>query len=121
MAFASGFFLLTAGYREEPGRSEVKEYLQKLGFELYEVGKPSFIVFYVEAPDVKSLEDVIKSAEEHPGVAKAYIAYGFMADNRVKEWINEALAAGELEIDESTREYIRTILSRIAPKERKAG
>lgn len=115
MAFATGFLLLAPHYRDEPKRSEVKQYLENLGFELYEVGKPFFIVFYVEAPNPKALEDVIKTAEQHNGVAKAYIAFGFMADDAVKEWINDALARGELELDETTKEYIRGILAKIAP------
>jgi len=115
LAFAAGFLLLAPHYRDEPKRSEVKQHLENLGFELYEVGKPSFIVFYVEAPSPKALEDVIKTAEQHDGVAKAYIAFGFMADDTVKEWINDALARGELELDETTKEYIRGILAKIAP------
>jgi hypothetical protein len=115
LAFAAGFLLLTPHYREEPKRSEVKQYLENLGFEVYEVGKPAFIVFYVEAPNPKALEDIIKTAERHDGVAKAYVAFSFMADNDVREWINEALARGELELDQSTKEYIRAILAKIAP------
>lgn len=115
MAFAAGFFLIAPHYREEPKRSEVKRHLEGLGFELYEVNKPSFIVFYIEAPSPKALEDIIKTAEQHGGVAKAYIAFGFMGDNSVKEWINDALARGELELDQSTKDYIRGILARIAP------
>lgn len=113
MAFASGFFLLTQRYREEPRRSELKNYLERLGFEVYDVGKPSFLVFYVEAPSPKALEDVIKTAERHEGVAKAYIAFGFLSDNSVKEWLNEAIARGEIELDKSTLDYIRGILSRL--------
>jgi len=113
MAFAAGFLLLTPPYRKEPKRSEVKQHLQGLGFELYEVGKESFIVYYVEAPDVKALENVIKAAEMHEGVAKAYVAYGFMADNATRDYVNAALAAGELELDESMLNYIRKILEKL--------
>ncbi|BES81453.1 hypothetical protein [Pyrodictium abyssi] len=120
MAFAAGFLLLTPHYRDEPKRREVKQYLENLGFELYEVGKQAFIVFYVEAPNPKALEDVIKMAEQHDGVAKAYIAFGFMGDDAVREWINDALARGELELDESTKEYIRGILAKIAPDKLRA-
>ncbi len=119
MAFASGFFLLTQPYREEPRRSELKNYLEQLGFEVYEAGKPSFLVFYVEAPSPKALEEVIKTAERHEGVAKAYIAFGFLSDNSVKEWLNEAIARGEIELDQSTLNYIRSILSRITGGEKR--
>jgi|GEM_PF-2191898 len=113
MAFAAGFLLITPPYRKEPKRSEVKQYLQSLGFELYEVGKEAFIVYYVEAPDVKSLENVIKTAEMHEGVAKAYVAYGFMADDATRQFVNAALEAGELELDESMVEYIQEILKKL--------
>ena len=115
MAFAAGFFLITPPYRKEPKRSEVKKYLESLGFELYEIGKESFIVYYVEAPDFKSLENVIKMGEQHDGVAKAYVAYGFVADDSARWYINEALESGELELDESMVEYIKQILSRLVP------
>jgi hypothetical protein len=118
MAFASGFFLLTQRYREEPRRSELKNYLEQLGFEVYEVGKPSFLVFYVEAPSPKALEDVIKTAERHEGVAKAYIVFGFLSDDSVREWLNEAIVRGEVELDKSTLNYIRGILSKLTSVKR---
>ncbi len=113
MAFATGFILITPHYREEPKRSEVKRYLEELGFEIYEIGNPGFIVYYVEAPDPKALEDVIKLAEQHDGVAKAYVAYGFMADDQMRQWINDALESGELVLDETMIDYIKTILAKM--------
>ncbi len=113
MAFAAGFLLITPPYRKEPKRSEVKKHLEQLGFELYEIGKEGFIVYYVEAPDVKALENVIKMAEQHEGVAKAYVAYGFMADDATRGFVNAALEAGELELDKSMVEYLKTILGRL--------
>jgi hypothetical protein len=113
VAFVTGFILLTAGYREEPKRSEVLRHLESLGFELYDVGKPSVVVFYLEAPTIKDIENIIKTAESHEGVAKAYITYGFVADEATRRWINEALERGEIELDESTVEYIRKILEKL--------
>lgn len=121
MPFAAGFFLIIPRWRKEPQRSELKKYLESLGFELYEPGKPNFIVFYVEAPDVKSLENVIKMAEKHEGVAKAYISYGFLADDEVREWINEALESDELEIGDGMLEYLKQIASRLAPPAEERG
>ena len=115
MAFATGFILIAPHYRKEPKRSELKQYLAGLGFELYEIGKEGFIVYYVEAPDFKEVEKLIKTAERHDGVAKAYIAYGFVADESTRWFINEALAEGEIEIDETTLDYIKKILSRLQP------
>ncbi|RUM46600.1 MAG: hypothetical protein DSY37_04920 [Hyperthermus sp.] len=115
MPFATGFILLTPHYRSEPGRSEVIKYMERLGFEVYDVGKPAFLVFYVEADDVDSLENIIKIVEEHDGVAKAYIAYGFMGDDYLREYINEALERGEIELDESTINYIKSILAKLKP------
>jgi hypothetical protein len=120
LAFAAGFLLITAPYRKEPKRSDLKRHLEQLGFELYEVGKEAFIVYYVEAPDFKSLESIIKTAEQHEGVAKAYIAYGFVADDATRWFINEALARNEIELDESMIEYLKQILSRIQPQEQAA-
>ena len=115
MVFAAGFFLITPHYREEPKRSEVKRYLGSLGFELYETGKPAFIVYYIEidTDNFKELEKRIKMAEGHDGVAKAYINYGFTAGEDVHRWINEALERGELELDQSTIDYIKTILAKL--------
>jgi len=122
MAFAAGFMLVIPRWRDEPKRSELKRYLESLGFELYETGKPNFIVFYVEAPDVKALEEKIKTAERHEGIAKAYIAYGFMADDETRWMINEMLARGELELDKSMIDYLKTILARLeAAQQRQQG
>ncbi len=117
MAFASGFILVAPHYREEPKRSEVRKHLENLGFEVYDVGKPAFLVFYVEAPNPKILEDVIKTAETHEGIIKAYIVFGFLADNSVKEWINDALARGEIELDESILNMIKDILVKLSKRE----
>jgi nitrate reductase NapAB chaperone NapD len=113
LAFAAGFFLITPHYRKEPKRSEVKKYLEQLGFELYEIGKEGFIVYYVEAPDVKALENVIKTAEQHEGVAKAYVAYGFMADDATRSFVNAALESGEIELDQSMVDYLQKILQKL--------
>ncbi len=116
MAFVTGFILINPAYREEPRRSQVIKYLQELGFELYEVGKPAAVVFYLEAPTIKDIENIIKIAEQHDGVAKAYIAYGFTGDEQLHRWINEALERGELELDETTIEYIRKIIEKLEGK-----
>jgi hypothetical protein len=113
VAFVTDFILLTTAYREEPKRSEVLKYLESLGFELYDVGKPSVVVFYLEAPTIKDIEDIIKAAESHEGVAKAYITYGFVADEATKRLINEGLEKGEIELDETTIEYIKKILAKL--------
>ncbi|ABM81207.1 hypothetical protein [Hyperthermus butylicus] len=113
MAFASGFMIITQPYRSEPKRSEVRQHLERLGFELYEVGKDAFIVFYVEAPTLADIEEIIKAAERHEGIAKAYVVYAFAGDNATKEWINWALERGEIELDESMMEYIRNILVKL--------
>ncbi|AEM39186.1 hypothetical protein Pyrfu_1328 [Pyrolobus fumarii 1A] len=113
MPFASGFVLLTAEYKDEPKRSEVKKHLESLGFEVYDIGDPYRIVFYVEVDDLGGLERIIKAAETHEGIAKAYIVYGFLGDSETKRRINEALLSGEAELDESTRELIEWILSRL--------
>ena len=121
MAFMTGFFLLKPEYRQEPRRSEVRRFLESLGFEVYDVGVPTSLVFYVEGPSVEALEDVIKAAESHEGIVKAYIAYGFMADRSVQDMVNEMLASGEVELDQSTIEYLKTILARIEEKAGKAS
>ena len=113
MAFAAGFMLVIPRWRDEPKRSELKKWLEEMGFEVYEAGKPNFLVFYVEAPDVKSLEEKIKAAERHEGIAKAYIAYGFMADDETRRMINEALEKGEMELDQSMIDYLKTILAKL--------
>ncbi len=91
----------------------MKKELERLGFELYEVGRPAVLVYYVEAETVKELEEKIKAAEALDGVIKAYIVYGFLAGNEVREWINKSLESGELELDNTTREYIKWILKRL--------
>ena len=80
-----------------------------MGFELYEVGRPDVVVFYVEAPSVEELERVVREAERLEGVLKAYIAYAFLASDEVREWVNRALEAGEVELDETTRRELERI------------
>ena len=116
MAFMTGFFLVLKPYREEPKRSELKQYLEQLGFEIYDVGKPHALVFYVEGDTVKDVENKIKMAESHDGIAKAYIAYGFTGSREMKEWLNEMLEQGEIELDQSTIEYLKTILAKMGVK-----
>ncbi len=116
MAFMTGFFLVLKPYREEPKRSELKQYLEQLGFEIYDVGKPHALVFYVEGDTVKDVENKIKMAESHNGIAKAYIAYGFTGSREMKEWLNEMLERGEIELDQSTIEYLKTILAKMGVK-----
>jgi len=113
MAFMTGFFLLNPAYTEPGKREEVLRFLQSLGFELYEVGHERFVVFYVEAPTVDDLDKIIKMAESHDGVVKAYIAFGFLGDKAKEAEIDRALEEGEIELDESMVEYIKWILSRI--------
>ena len=116
MAFMTGFFLVLGPYRQEPKRSELKKYLEQLGFEIYDVGKPHALVFYVEGETVKDVENKIKMAEDHDGIAKAYIAYGFTGSREMKDWINEMLERGEIELDESTIQYLKTILEKMGVK-----
>ena len=116
MAFMTGFFLVLKPYREEPKRSELKQYLEQLGFEIYDVGKPHALVFYVEGDTIKDVENKIKMAESHDGIAKAYIAYGFTGSREMKEWLNEMLERGEIELDQSTIEYLKTILAKMGVK-----
>ncbi len=116
MAFMTGFFLVLNPYREEPKRSELKQYLEQLGFEIYDVGKPHALVFYVEGDTIKDVENKIKMAESHDGIAKAYIAYGFTGSREMKEWLNEMLERGEIELDQSTIEYLKTILAKMGVK-----
>jgi hypothetical protein len=117
MAFMTGFFLVIGEYRSEPKRSELKQYLESLGFEIYDVGKPSALVFYVEGETIKELEDKIKLAEQHDGIAKAYIAYGFTGSRELQDWLNEALERGEIELDQTTINYLKTLLQKIGVKE----
>ena len=117
MAFMTGFFLLADTHTSPEKRAEVLEYLRRLGFELYEIGAERLIVFYVEAPTIKDVENLVKMAESHPGVVKAYIAFGFVGDKAKEEEINRMIETGELEIDESTIEYIKTILAKLGVSE----
>ncbi len=112
----AGFFLLHPNYREGKARRQIAEKLEALGFEVYETGKPQFLVFYVEGETVNELIDKIRVAEGIEGVVKAYIAYGFLADKRVEEEINRGLETGEIVLDESTIEYIKGILERLGVK-----
>ncbi len=116
MVFATGFILLAETHIEEPLRSQVLSKLEQMGFELYEVGRKHVVVFYVEAPDVKRLEEVIKAAEAIEGVAKAYIVYGFMGDEEKRREINEAIWRGDVVLDETTIRYIDWILSKLQGK-----
>ncbi len=113
MAFMTGFFLLNPEYAKPDKRGEVIRFLQGLGFELYDVGHERFIVFYVEAPTVDDLDKIIKAAESHDGIVKAYIAFGFLGDEAKEAELDRALEEGEIELDESMVEYIKWILSRI--------
>ena len=113
VAFVTGFILIAPSHRREPERSKVLEHLQKLGFELYDVGKESVVVFYLEAPTIRDIEDIIKAAEQHDGVAKAYITYGFVGDEAMRRWLNEAIERGEVELDETTIQYIKKILEKL--------
>ncbi len=112
----AGFFLIHPRYREGEARRELIEKLEALGFEIYETGKPPFLVFYIEGNSVDELIDRIRIAEGLEGVVKAYIAYGFLADKSVEEAINKGLETGEIVLDESTVEYIKSILSRLGVK-----
>ncbi len=116
--FATGFFLLAETHVEEPHRTRIIQQLEQMGFEIYDVGRKHVVVFYVEAPDIKSLENIIKAAEQIEGVAKAYIVYGFMGDEEMRRRINEAILRGEIVLDESTIRYIDWILAKLTGKPR---
>ena len=114
MPFATGFILINPTHRGKPEKmEEIKHHLRSLGFELYELDTDLYIVYYVEADTVNQLEDLIKAAESHPGVAKAYVSYGFLQDKALEEAINEMLLSGELALDEDAKKYIRTILEQM--------
>ena len=116
MPFATGFIVIHPRYREGERRREVLDHLARLGFEVYEVGRPAVVVYYVEAPTVKELEERIKAAEAHEGVLKAYIVYGFLAPDSVREWLNRAILEGEVELDPSMLEMLDKIISALTGK-----
>ncbi len=118
MAFMTGFFLLNENYTSPEKRREVVEYLRSLGFEVYEVGLERFIVFYVEGETIPEVEKLVKAAESHPGIVKAYIAFGFTGDRAKEEEIDRMLETGELELDESMVNYIKWILSKLGALEK---
>ena len=113
MPFATGFVVLAEAYQGGEKRREVIGFLESLGFEVYDVGKPRVLVFYVEADTVKALEDVIKAAERHDGVVKAYVVYGFLGDREAEEMINRGLEEGWIELDETMVDYLNRILRRL--------
>ena len=117
MAFMTGFFLLNENYLAPEKRREIIEYLKSLGFEVYDVGLERFLVFYVEAPTIPDVEKIVKTAESHPGIVKAYIAFGFTGDRAKEEEIERMLESGELELDESMVNYIKWILSKLGALE----
>ncbi|UXD21180.1 hypothetical protein IPA_00905 [Ignicoccus pacificus DSM 13166] len=114
MPFATGFILVNPTHRGDPAKiEEIKKHLESLGFELYDLGTDLYIVYYVEAETVNQLEDLIKAAEAHPGVAKAYVSYGFLQDKALEDAINEMLLNGEIALDEDAKNYIKTILEQM--------
>ena len=113
MAFMTGFFLLNEHYTSPEKRREIIEYLKSLGFEVYDIGLERFIVFYVEGPSIPEVEKTVKAAESHPGIVKAYIAFGFVGDKAKEEELDRMLESGELELDQSMVDYIKWILSRV--------
>ncbi len=114
MPFATGFVLVTPHYRGDPQKiEEIKAHMRNLGFEVYDIGTDLYIVYYIEADTVNEMEDLIKAAESHPGVAKAYVVYGFLQDKATEEAINEMLEKGEIELDEDAKKYIKMVLDQM--------
>lgn len=114
MPFASGFVLVNPTYRDDPQKiEEIKEHMRKLGFEIYDIGSSIYIVYFVEGDTINDIEDKIKAAETHPGIAKAYVTYGFLEDKATEEAINEMLERGEIALDEDAKNYIKIILEQM--------
>jgi len=113
LPFATGFFLIAPQYRNPEVIAKIREELAKAGFETYEMDNPAYLLFYVEAPTVDDLVDVIRYAEGIEGVLKAYIAYGFLADKEAEERLNQLLENKEIGVSEEAKAYFRLVLSRI--------
>ncbi len=116
MPFMAGYFLLNPEYREGEKRKEVADYLSQLGFEIYDVGLKPYLIFYLEAPSTKDLDEITKMAESHPGVLKAYVAMGVLASDEKIEELAKQLESGEVALDESFVEYLKFILANIRGK-----
>ena len=110
MPFATGFFLIAPEYRSAESYNTIASKLRELGFEIYETNNLAYMIFYVEAPDVKSLERIIKTAEGVEGVLKAFIAWGFLADAQAQRELEEMLERGEISLTEEAKDYFRGVL-----------
>ncbi len=119
MPFATGFFLIAPQYRKPEVIAKIREVLHKSGFETYEMDNPAYLLFYVEAPTVDDLIDIIRYAEGVEGVLKAYVAYGFLADKEAEERLNRMLLNKEIGVSEEAKAYYRLILSKIEEQDSK--
>jgi len=108
--FATGFFLVAPNYRGTEEYARIASQLRELGFEIYETDNPAYLIFYVEAPDVKSLERVIKTGETIEGVAKAFVVWGFLADDDARRELEEMLERGEISLSDEARKYFEDLL-----------
>ena len=110
MPFMTGYFLLAPEYRSGDKRIEAIKYLTGLGYEIYDVGISQYLIYYLEAPSINKPDEISKAAEGHPGILKAFVAMGVMADDAKIEEIAEQLESGEIELDETAKGYLKELL-----------
>ena len=113
MPFATGFFLIAPDYRSPEHYQRILKALREMGFEVYETDNPAYIIFYVEAPDVNSLDKGIRMGESVEGVAKAFVVWGFLADDAAREELERMLENGEISLTEEAKKYFEHVLKSI--------
>jgi len=110
MPFATGFFLIAPDYRDPENYSKILKRLRDMGFEVYETDNPAYVVFYVEAPDVNTLDRGIRLGEKVEGIAKAFVVWGFLADDNAREELERMLERGEISLTEEAKKYFEHLL-----------
>ncbi len=113
MPFATGFFLIAEDYRNPDSLSKIVNTLRQMGFEVYETDNPAYLLFYVEAPDVDTLVRGIRMGEQVEGVAKAFVAWGFLADDKAREELERLLESGQISLTEEAKKYFQYVLSQL--------